>query len=68
LKTVKIALSKKNKPDFESITFNNNKLYLFGSGSTSKREKRISYNIETKEIKKKSQEIISKTKIHRKDF
>lgn len=46
---------KKLKPDFESITLKDNKLYLFGSGSTSKREKRISYNIETKEIKVKSQ-------------
>ena len=47
---------KKDKLDFESITFKDNKLYLFGSGSTSKREKRISYNIETKEIKEKSLE------------
>ena len=48
------SILKKDKLDFESITFNNNKLYLFGSGSTSKREKRISYNIETKEIKEKN--------------
>ena len=50
------SIIKKNKPDYESITFKDNKLYLFGSGSTSKREKRISYNIETKEIKEKSLE------------
>lgn len=50
------SILKKNKPDYESITFKDNKLYLFGSGSTSKREKRISYNIETKEIKEKSLE------------
>ncbi|WP_310381913.1 DUF6929 family protein [Flavobacterium sp.] len=49
---------KKNKPDFESITLKDNKLYLFGSGSTSKREKRLSYNRETKEIKEKSLEKI----------
>jgi hypothetical protein len=48
------SIIKKNKPDFESITFKDNKLYLFGSGSTAKREKRISYNLENKEVKEKS--------------
>ena len=50
------TIIKKNKPDFECITFKDNKLYLFGSGSTTKREKRISYHLETKEIKVKSLE------------
>lgn len=50
------SIIKKNKPDFESITFKDNKLYLFGSGSTSKRDKRFTYNLETKEIKEKNLE------------
>ncbi len=46
-------IPKKDKYDFESICLKGNKLYILGSGSTSKREKRISYDLETKEIKEK---------------
>jgi hypothetical protein len=46
-------IAKKDKMDFESITLFNNKLYLFGSGSTKKRDKRFTYNLESKEIKEK---------------
>jgi len=46
-------IPKKDKFDFESIALKGNKLHLFGSGSTSKREKRISYNLETKQIAEK---------------
>ena len=46
-------IPKKDKYDFEAITQKGNKFYLFGSGSTSKREKRITYNLETKEIEEK---------------
>jgi hypothetical protein len=46
-------IPKKDKYDFESIYLKGNKLYILGSGSTSKREKRISYDLETKEIKEK---------------
>jgi len=42
---------KKDKYDFESITQKGSKFYLFGSGSTSKRNKRITYNLENKEVK-----------------
>ena len=45
--------SKKDKYDFESMTLNENKLYIFGSGSTSKREKQFIYNLDTKEVVKK---------------
>lgn len=45
---------KKDKLDFEAITLKGNKLHIFGSGSTSKREKRITYNLETKTIKEKN--------------
>ncbi len=45
---------KKDKPDFESITLRNNKLYIFGSGSTKNRDKRVTFNIETQEIKQKN--------------
>jgi len=39
-------IAKKDKLDFESITLFNNKLYLFGSGSTKKRDKRFTYNLD----------------------
>ncbi len=45
---------KKDKLDFEAITLKGNKLHIFGSGSTSKREKRITYNLETNAVKEKS--------------
>ncbi|MES2574117.1 MAG: hypothetical protein V4572_04200 [Bacteroidota bacterium] len=44
---------KKDKLDFESIVLKGNKLHLLGSGSTSKREKRITYHIKTKEVAEK---------------
>ena len=47
-------IPKKDKFDFESIALKGNKIHLLGSGSTSKREKRITYNLETKEIQEKS--------------
>jgi len=46
-------IPKKDKYDFESIVLKSNKLHLFGSGSTSKREKEIIYNLENKEIEEK---------------
>jgi hypothetical protein len=46
-------IPKKDKFDFESIALKGNKLHLLGSGSTSKREKRITYNLETKQIAEK---------------
>ena len=46
-------ITKKDKPDFESITLKNNKLYIFGSGSTKKREFRIKFDLETQETKSK---------------
>jgi hypothetical protein len=47
-------IPKKDKFDFESIALKGNELHLLGSGSTSKREKRIIYNLETKEVVEKS--------------
>lgn len=46
-------IAKRDKMDFESITLKGNKLYLFGSGSTSNRNKRITYNLENTKIKEK---------------
>ena len=46
-------IPKKDKYDFESITLKGNKFYIFGSGSTSKREKQLIYNLENKEISEK---------------
>lgn len=40
-------IPKIDKFDFESLALKGNKLHLLGSGSTSKREKRITYNLET---------------------
>ena len=37
-------IPKKDKFDFEAITLKEDTLHLFGSGSTSKREKRIIYS------------------------
>ena len=47
-------IRKKDKFDFESITLKKNKIHILGSGSTSKREKRITYNLETAAIAEKS--------------
>ncbi|HEY6144553.1 MAG TPA: hypothetical protein VIV55_14170 [Flavobacterium sp.] len=44
---------KKDKLDFEAIALKGNKLHLLGSGSTPKREKRMTYNLETKEVAEK---------------
>jgi len=40
-------IPKKDKYDFESIALKGNTFYIFGSGSTAKREKEITYNLET---------------------
>ena len=47
-------IPKKDKLDFETITQKNNKLYIFGSGSTQKREERFSYNLKSQKVKQKS--------------
>ena len=44
---------KKDKPDFESITLNDNKFYIFGSGSTKKREIRVKFDLENNEASTK---------------
>lgn len=44
---------KKEKFDFESLTLKGNELHILGSGSTLKREKRITYNLETTAIAEK---------------
>lgn len=45
---------KKDKPDFESITLHNNKLYIFGSGSTKNRDKRVTFNLKNNRVKQKN--------------
>ena len=58
-------IPKKEKKDFESITLFDNKLYLYGSGSTEKREKRFAFDLETKTIAKKdSGKLYKKLKKH----
>ncbi len=44
---------KKDKPDYESIALFNNKLYIYGSGSTKNRETRVTYKLDTQEVKQK---------------
>ena len=44
---------KKEKPDFESISIKDNKLYMFGSGSTNQRMKCFTYDLKSKKIVKK---------------
>ncbi|MBA4318919.1 MAG: hypothetical protein C0412_11000 [Flavobacterium sp.] len=46
-------IPKKDKFDFESIALKGNELHLLGSGSTSKREKRITYNLDSTAIVEK---------------
>lgn len=45
-----VNIEKKRKPDFETITLKENELHVFGSGSTINRNKKIIYNLNTKEI------------------
>ncbi|WP_264521738.1 DUF6929 family protein [Flavobacterium sp. N1994] len=47
-------LAKKDKADFESLTLFNEKLYLYGSGSTKKRNTRVVFNLQSKKAKEKS--------------
>ncbi|SHG34896.1 hypothetical protein SAMN05443549_103349 [Flavobacterium fluvii] len=47
-------ISKKDKFDFEAIALKGKKLHLLGSGSTPKREKRITYNLDTNEVAEKN--------------
>jgi hypothetical protein len=44
-------IAKKDKPDFEAITHFGDNLYIFGSGSTEKRNKMVEINTNAKEIK-----------------
>lgn len=45
---------KKEKPDFESITLKGNRLQMYGSGSTEKRNTTISYHLAKKQVQEKS--------------
>ena len=49
LENPKENIAKKEKPDFESITLRDNKFYIFGSGSTKKREIRVKFDLENNE-------------------
>ncbi|MBG6111206.1 hypothetical protein H4V97_002729 [Flavobacterium sp. CG_23.5] len=46
-------IAKKEKYDFESITLKGNKLYLFGSGSTPNRNRRITFHLENRKVEEK---------------
>jgi hypothetical protein len=50
VKNAQENIPKKDKFDFESIALKGNNLHVFGSGSTAKREKEITYNLENLEI------------------
>lgn len=43
-------IAKKDKPDFEAITEFDGKMYIFGSGSTEKRNKMVTVDSKSKEI------------------
>lgn len=51
-------IPKKDKPDFESISFLKNKLYILGSGSTENRNKVKIYNLTSKKHSEKDFSII----------
>ena len=58
---------KKEKLDLESITLKGKELHLFGSGSTEKRNKTISYHLENKKVEQKDISSLYndiKTKLH----
>jgi hypothetical protein len=46
-------IRKKDKFDFETISLKENKLHILGSGSTSKREKRFVYDLDSKTVSEK---------------
>ena len=47
-------VAKKDKADFEALTLFDNKIYLFGSGSTKKRNTQVTFNLENNEVKEKN--------------
>ena len=47
------SIAKKDKADFEAITLFDNKLYIFGSGSTKRRNNSVTFHLENKEVKEK---------------
>jgi len=47
-------ISKKEKPDFESITLFNNQLYIFGSGSGENRNALYIYNLKNETVKERN--------------
>ena len=51
-------IPKKDKPDFESISFLENKLYILGSGSTENRNKVVRYKLTSKKLSQKDFSII----------
>jgi hypothetical protein len=51
-------IAKNEKPDFESISFLGNKLYILGSGSTENRNKVVRYNLKSKKNSEKDFSII----------
>lgn len=51
-------IPKKDKPDFESISFLENKLYILGSGSTVNRNKVVRYKLTSKKLSQKDFSII----------
>lgn len=53
LENAKENIIKKEKPDFEAITLRNNKFYIFGSGSTKKREIRVKFDLVNNEASTK---------------
>ena len=50
IKDASVNIEKKRKPDFEAITLKENELHVFGSGSTINRNKKVIYNLNTKEV------------------
>jgi hypothetical protein len=66
-------IPKKEKFDFEALTLRDNKLYIFGSGSTENRNLRLSYDLQTQEISQKDltntyRKLVQKTQIDKNDL
>ncbi|MCL9804986.1 hypothetical protein NAT51_05620 [Flavobacterium amniphilum] len=63
VKDASVNIEKKRKPDFEAITIKNNKLHIFGSGSTTNRNRMMAFNLSTNQaIENDFSEIYQKLK------
>ena len=54
IENASVNIAKKQKPDFEAIALLDNKICVYGSGSTDNREQRISFDLASNEVQSKN--------------